>query len=105
MEAAFATVTADEAMARLEKAGIACARMRTIREFFEHPQLQARDRWRPGETPHGSIQALLPPVTVHGHEPLIGPVPSLGQHNDRLRAEFGDPSAVPGSGPAREIAS
>lgn len=104
VEAAFATVTADEAMARLEQAGIACARMRTTREFFDHPQLRARDRWRPVETPDGSIQALLPPVAVHGREALMGPVPSLGQDNARLRAEFHDPSTTEGE-PAREVVS
>src|ERR671917_2025385 len=35
-------LSADDAVARLEKAGIANARMRTVGEFLEHPQLAAR---------------------------------------------------------------
>lgn len=91
VEDALAALTADEAISRLEQAGIACARMRTTREFFDHPQLQARDRWREVTTPAGSVQALLPPVTVSGREALMGEVPALGQHNRRLREEFGAP--------------
>lgn len=105
VEAAFATVTADEAMAQLERAGIACARMRSTREFFEHPQLQARDRWRQVETPAGSVQALLPPVVVHGREAIMASVPALGRDNARLRAEFDDASTARDSKPARKVAT
>lgn len=104
VETAFAAMTADEAMARLEQAGIACARIRTTQEFFDHPQLRARDRWRPVQTPAGSVQALLPPVAVRGQEALMGPVPSLGQDNARLRAEFHAPSN-PNGDQAQEVAS
>lgn len=89
IEAALSGLTADEVVARLEKAGIACARLRTPAEFFQHPQLQARDKWRTIATPGGPAQALLPPVTVVGREAAMGPVPALGAHNDALRAEFG----------------
>jgi itaconate CoA-transferase len=91
IESAFADLTADEAVDRLEEAGIASARLRTTAEFFEHPQLTARDRWREINTVGGSVQALLPPVTVRGREARMGDVPALGQQNDALRAEFGDP--------------
>jgi len=64
LEAAFATMTADRVMDLLDAAGIACARMRTPTEFFEHPQLRARHRWREIGSPGGPVQALIPPVTV-----------------------------------------
>jgi crotonobetainyl-CoA:carnitine CoA-transferase CaiB-like acyl-CoA transferase len=89
VEAAFADLAAADVVDRLDEVGIAAARIRTPAEFFEHPQLRARDRWRDVGTPGGSIRALLPPVTVYGHEPLMGDVPALGAHNEALWAEFG----------------
>jgi crotonobetainyl-CoA:carnitine CoA-transferase CaiB-like acyl-CoA transferase len=89
IEAALAGVPAEQLIGLLDEAGIANAQLRTPQEFAEHPQLAARDRWREVETPGGVVPALLPPVTVPGREPLMGPVPALGQHNDSIRAELG----------------
>jgi crotonobetainyl-CoA:carnitine CoA-transferase CaiB-like acyl-CoA transferase len=88
IERAFSSMTADEIADRLDEIGIACARVRTPAEFFDHPQLRARDRWRSVDTASGSVRALLPPVAVRGREPLMRAVPALGEHNDSLRAEF-----------------
>lgn len=87
LEQAFAAFGTDEVIELLEQAGIANARLRTPAEFTEHPQLAARDRWRPVDTPGGVMQAMLPPV-VGGWEPAMGAVPRLGQQNAALRAEF-----------------
>lgn len=43
---ALGALEADEALARLEAAGIACARLRDLHEVADHPQLAARERWR-----------------------------------------------------------
>ncbi|HEX3749561.1 MAG TPA: CaiB/BaiF CoA-transferase family protein [Streptosporangiaceae bacterium] len=91
IETALAGVAPDRLIERLDEAGIANARLRTLQEFAEHPQLAARDRWRPVDTPGGPIRALLPPVTVPGREAAMGPVPAPGQHNDSIRAELGLP--------------
>ena len=91
IEESFAGRTADEVTAALEAAGIASARLRTPEEFTRHPQLRARDRWRTVGTPGGEIDALLPPVEVTGQEPVMGPVPALGEHTAAIRAEFGQP--------------
>ena len=100
IEAALAGVAPDELTGRLDEAGIASARLRTPQEFAAHPQLAARDRWREVDTPNGPIQALLPPVTVPGREPLMGPVPALGQHNETIRAELGRPPETDDDAPA-----
>jgi itaconate CoA-transferase len=89
-------MTPDEAVARLDTAGIASARLRTPAGLAAHPQLAARDRWREVGTPAGPVRARLPPVTVPGREAAMGAVPALGQHTESVLAEFG---AVPG-GPA-----
>jgi itaconate CoA-transferase len=91
IEAALTGFPAGRLTDRLDEAGIANARLRTPQEFADHPQLAARDRWREVATPGGPVQALLPPVTVPGREPLMGPVPALGQHNEAIRAELALP--------------
>jgi crotonobetainyl-CoA:carnitine CoA-transferase CaiB-like acyl-CoA transferase len=97
IEASLQGMTADEAVVRLEEVGIACARLRTPAEFFHHPQLQARDRWRTIETPRGPIEALLPPVVVSGREAAMGAVPRLGEHNELLRDQYGPSRSVTGA--------
>jgi itaconate CoA-transferase len=89
IESSLVTMSADEVVAKLDSAGIACARVRTPAEFFTHPQLEARKRWRTVETTSGSVRALLPPVTIAGWEPAMGAVPGLGSSNQSLRVEFG----------------
>ncbi|WP_230885666.1 CaiB/BaiF CoA transferase family protein [Streptomyces spinoverrucosus] len=82
---ALRALTADEAQARLEGAGIACARLRDVGEVAEHPQLAARERWREVGSPVGPLRALLPPITWPGGEPArSGDVPALGQHTEAL---------------------
>lgn len=88
IHAAFAGLSAEQAVERLESAGIANARMNTVREFWEHPQLQARDRWREVDSPVGPINALIPPVTV-GSEPVMNPIPDVGDHTDDILGELG----------------
>jgi itaconate CoA-transferase len=93
IEDVLGSMTPDEAVARLDAAGIACARLRTPAGFAAHPQLAARDRWREVGTPAGPVRAMLPPVTMPGREPAMGAVPGLGQHTESVLAEFG---AIPG---------
>ncbi|MET8995956.1 CaiB/BaiF CoA-transferase family protein [Amycolatopsis sp. NPDC004169] len=89
IESAFAAFDADGVVALLGEAGIACARLRRPAELLDHPQLAARDRWQQVRAPGGIVRALLPPVDIDEVEPVLGPVPRLGEHNDALRAEFG----------------
>ncbi|WP_406836630.1 CaiB/BaiF CoA transferase family protein [Streptomyces sp. AHU1] len=78
---ALGALGADEAVARLEAAGIACARLRDVTEVAEHPQLAARNRWRDVGSPVGPLRALLPPITLPGGEDArMGSVPRLGEH-------------------------
>ncbi|MGP4004671.1 CaiB/BaiF CoA transferase family protein [Streptomyces sp. 8N706] len=87
---ALATLTAEEAIGRLERAGIACARLNGVAELAGHPQLAARDRWREVGSPQGPLRALLPPVTLPGGEPpRMGAVPALGEHTEALLRALG----------------
>lgn len=92
IEESFAARSAEQVSDALEAAGIASARLRAPAELTTHPQLRARNRWRTVGTPGGDIEALLPPVEMAGADPVMGPVPALGEHTAKLRAEFGPPS-------------
>src|SRR5919112_2087248 len=73
----------------------AIARMRTVRGLLEHPQLEARDRWREVGSPVGPLRALLPPTTIDSIEPLMAPIPSVSEHTEKILAELGyDDDAV-----------
>ncbi|RIK39258.1 MAG: carnitine dehydratase [Chloroflexi bacterium] len=85
----FATLTADEVTARLDAAGIANARARTVEEFIEHPQLTERGRWQEIDSPGGVVRSLLPPVIMQDAEYVMDPVPALGQHTDAILQELG----------------
>ncbi|MFF4232207.1 CaiB/BaiF CoA transferase family protein [Streptomyces sp. NPDC001820] len=87
---ALARLGTDEAIARLEAAGIACARLNSVRDVAGHPQLAARDRWREVDSPVGPLRALLPPITLPGGtEARMGAVPALGEHTDALLSALG----------------
>ena len=88
IEGVFEGLTASEVIARLDKAQIANARMNTVREFVDHPQLKARKRWREIASPVGPLRALLPPVTMAGVDTVMGPIPGVGDHTDRILEEL-----------------
>jgi crotonobetainyl-CoA:carnitine CoA-transferase CaiB-like acyl-CoA transferase len=91
----FANLTTQDVLDRLERADIACARMNSVRQFLDHPQLEARDRWRTIGSPAGPLRALVPPVVARGDEPRMDDVPALGQHTDAILAELGvEPATI-----------
>jgi len=85
----FLRLTAEEILQRLENAGIANARLNSMQEFWDHPQLEARDRWREVDTPAGPIQAMKPPFNLDAFEPRMDAVPALGAHNRAILLELG----------------
>jgi itaconate CoA-transferase len=89
MQSVFQKLTAAEMIARLETAQIANARLNTIQEFVEHPQLKARQRWSTVSSPVGPLPALLPPVTMENVETVMNEVPVLGQQTDAILGELG----------------
>lgn len=85
----FTRLTAAEAMARLDSAGIANARVNDVHELWAHPQLAARSRWRTIGSPVGPLPALLPPAGSDTFEPRMDPVPALGEHSSAILGELG----------------
>ncbi len=89
VEEAFAPLTAEQVTERLDRAQIANARMSTPLDLWQHPQLEARDRWREVGSPSGPLRTLLPPVTMRGVEPRMDPIPDVGAQTERILAEIG----------------
>jgi itaconate CoA-transferase len=88
ISAILGEISSEEAIEKLEKAGIANARMRTVQELIEHPQLEARDRWRQVGSPAGPLRALLPPVAMSDAEPVMAPLPGVGEHTEEILKEL-----------------
>ena len=88
IEGVFGTLASDEVIAKLDESGIANARMRDVEEFVDHPQLEARARWREVGSPAGPLRALIPPVTIPGTDPVMGSVPEVSQHTESILAEL-----------------
>jgi itaconate CoA-transferase len=93
IETAFGALTVEEVVERLDRAQIANARMRTVDEFADHPQLAARDRWHDLDSPVGPLRALQPPVTIAGRAPRMDRIPELGENTEAILAEIGESPA------------
>jgi itaconate CoA-transferase len=86
---AFAPLSADEVLVRIEDAQIANAQVNDMAGLWAHAQLKARSRWREVQSPAGPLPALLPPGSWDDGDPVLDPVPALGQHSDAILAELG----------------
>lgn len=84
---ALAELPSVEAIARLDRAGIATARVNDMAALWNHPQLAARGRWQDFGSPAGPLPGLRP-VTGEGWEPRFDPVPRVGEHTEQILAEF-----------------
>jgi len=87
--AEFAGLSAEQVVARLDDAQIANARVNTMSDVWEHPQLKDRKRWVQVDTPAGPIPALLPPGVRDAASVRMGAVPALGGHTNAILAELG----------------
>ena len=94
--AAFAGLSAEQVVARLDAAQIANARVNTMSDLWAHPQLKARSRWVDVDTPAGKVPALLPPGAPNAATVRMDAVPALGQHSEALLAEFGFTAEIDG---------
>lgn len=88
LEQTFARFTSREILDRLERAQIANARVNTMHEVWEHPQLKARGRWTNVQTAVGLMPALLPPGLA-ANDVRFDKVPALGSHTESILSELG----------------
>jgi itaconate CoA-transferase len=90
----FRALSTEEVVARLDATQIANARINTVEQFINHPQLAGRHAWRQVDSPRGPLPALLPPVRMEDVEPVMGAIPALGQHSAAILAELGFDAAT-----------
>ncbi|HCY15196.1 MAG: CoA-transferase [Curvibacter sp. GWA2_64_110] len=89
IEAAFATLTAEQVITRLEEAQIANAQVNSMADVWAHPQLAARQRWTEVSTPVGPVPALLPPGAPDEAHVRMDAIPAVGQHTTAILRELG----------------
>ncbi|MEX0604546.1 MAG: CaiB/BaiF CoA-transferase family protein [Marinobacter sp.] len=83
----FSQLTLAEVTSRLDTAGIANAAVNDMEQVWQHPQLQARDRWFEVMTPLGEVPALKVPGLFF--EEAISAVPEVGQHTRAILQNLG----------------
>lgn len=84
IEAVFARLDREGVIERLEKAGIAYGRLSSMDDLVAHPQ----NRIVSVVTEGGTVEMLAPGARMSGEVFSPGPVPTLGEHTDTVRAEF-----------------
>ena len=89
IESVLGPLSTADIIGRLETARIAYARLNSVAEYLEHPQLVERASWREIGSPVGTLRATVPPVRMEGVEPALGDVPALGAHTDAILGELG----------------
>ena len=89
IDACFSQMTAEQLMARLEKAQIANARLNDMEGLWKHEQLKARHRFTEVGTPNGAVAALLPPGLNDSYDYRMDPVPAVGEHTNAILTELG----------------
>jgi itaconate CoA-transferase len=90
---AFAMLDAAALEQKLAAADIAFARVNTAADLSHHPHLR---RISVG-TPSGPVSYPAPPRSVDANR-RYGPVPAIGEHTDKVRAEFMEFSLPPCGG-------
>jgi formyl-CoA transferase len=79
----FATMDVEPLSERLEAADIAFARVNDVAGFIRHPHLRRISV----ETPSGPV-SYPAPAAIRDQPRQYGPVPSLGEHTEKVRKEF-----------------
>lgn len=85
---ALQALSSAEAIRRLEAAGIGTARVNDLAAVWAHPQLEARQRFVPVETPSGQVPSFVP-LSGSTWQPRMDAVPALGEHTQAVLKEFG----------------
>ncbi|KAK0101554.1 hypothetical protein ONS95_006719 [Cadophora gregata] len=88
VEDVFASMNTDEVVQRLDAAAIGNAKVNDMKAVWHHPQLQERKRWTEIRTEMGKMRVSIPPAIPSNVDPIIGPVPRVGAHNEKILREL-----------------
>ncbi|MGC6454573.1 MAG: CaiB/BaiF CoA transferase family protein [Candidatus Puniceispirillaceae bacterium] len=86
----FAAAPREEIIRQLTSAGIAFGRLTDLEDLAAHPQ----NRFITVRSDGGEIELMAPGAVTRGETKGYGAVPSLGQHDEAIRAEFGSSAEV-----------
>lgn len=89
IEDVFAAFNADEVISRLDRAQIANSKVNDMDGLWAHPQLAARNRFTQFDSPVGPLKALRPPAQPDDWPVRMDPIPTVGEHNERILRELG----------------
>jgi itaconate CoA-transferase len=89
----FSQLTAEQLIARLDKAQIANAQLNDMAGLWKHEQLKARQRFTEVGSPQGTIAAMLPPGLNDSYDYRMDPVPAVGEHTNAILSDMGMSSA------------
>ena len=81
----FGSAPRETVIEKLTAAGIAFGRLTDLEDLAAHPQ----NRFITVRSDGGEIELMAPGFVTRGAELEYRPVPSLGQHDANIRAEFG----------------
>jgi crotonobetainyl-CoA:carnitine CoA-transferase CaiB-like acyl-CoA transferase len=84
IQAMFATLTREECAAKLRRANTAYGFVNDCGGLQKHPALQRV----PVQTENGPVPVALPAARLSDGVRPFGPVPALGEHSAKIRAEF-----------------
>ena len=93
IDVCFSQLTAEQLIARLDKAQIANAQLNDMAGLWKHEQLKARQRFTEVGSPQGTIAAMLPPGLNDSYDYRMDPVPAVGEHTNAILSEMGMSSA------------
>jgi crotonobetainyl-CoA:carnitine CoA-transferase CaiB-like acyl-CoA transferase len=80
----FSNYEQKDLMELLLNNNIACGRLNSLEDVLSHPQR----RTVTVDSPNGSINLTASGVVINNDPPVSLPVPALGEHTDRVKAEF-----------------
>ncbi len=80
----FSSQTRAELLPKLRTAAIAYGSVNSLADLAQHPALRRREMLVNGQT----AALIAPPVIMANDDERYAPVPTLGEHNDKVRREF-----------------
>lgn len=80
----FAAHTRNEMTMRLSDARIAFGSLNSVADLTSHPQIERMSV----DSPTGPVNLVASPVQFAGVSPTYKPIPGLGEHSKKIRAEF-----------------
>ena len=84
ISAVFESLPRDEVVERLQTGRIAFGAVNSVADLSTHPQLERTVV----ESPEGPVSMPASPIHLEGSTHNYGAIPALGEHNQKIRAEF-----------------